>query len=104
MTKLIKTISSRELGNQKRIFCLFLIAVFIVGVFYIYFSASAVYHMIDRNIKTRQLESIFIEYQQAEEAYLGLLNEVNLDHAISLGFVENNKGGFAVRQTTVAQR
>lgn len=104
MTRLIRTISSRELENQKKIFWLFLIAVFIIGSFYIYFSASAVYHMIGRNMKTKQMESIFIEYQQAEETYLKLLNEVNLDHAISLGFVENNEGGFAVRQTTVAQR
>lgn len=104
MTRMIKAISSKELENQKRIFGLFMIAIIIVGFFYVYFSGNTIFQIINKNNNAKHLQTVGFDYQQLEESYLKLIDGIDLDYAYSLGFVEQKKGDFAVRQTTVAQR
>ncbi len=104
MTKIIKTISSRELENQKKIFGLIMIAIFLIGFFYVYFAGVTIFQIINKTNNNEHLQSVSSDYQQLEEKYFEVLNDVDFEHALSLGFIEQGKGEFAVRQTTVAQR
>lgn len=104
MVKAIKTISSRELENQKRILGLIMIAIIIVGILYVYFAGSTIFQIINKNNNIKHFQEISFRYQQLEESYLKIIDEVDLNYTYSLGFVEQKGGNFAVRQTTVAQR
>jgi len=104
MTKMIKTISSKELENQKKIFGLIMIAIFLIGIFYIYFVGVIIFQIINKNNNNQHFQSVSSNYQQLEEKYFEVIKDVDLDHALSLGFVEQGNGEFVVRQTTVAQR
>lgn len=104
MTKMIKIISSKQLENQKKIFGLIMIAIFLIGVFYIYFVGITIFQIINKTNNNKHLQSVSLDYQQLEEKYFEILNDVNFEQALSLGFVEQGKSEFAVRQTTVAQR
>jgi len=104
MVRTIKTISSKEMENQKKIFGLIMIAIIMIGILYVYFAGTTIFQIINKNNNTKHFQTISFQYQQLEENYLKLIDEVDLDYARSLGFVEQKKGDFAVRQTTVAQR
>lgn len=104
MTKIIKTISSKELENQKKIFGLIMIAIFLIGIFYVYFAGATIFQIISKTNNNKHLQSVSSDYQQLEEKYFQVLNDIDFERALSLGFIEQGKSEFAVRQTTVAQR
>lgn len=73
-------------------------------IFYVYSASLTVIEIVNRNKNEASLQLLNIEYQQIEEKYFELLQNLNLSQAYSLGFIDEKKGGFAVRQTTVARR
>lgn len=90
--------------NSKALFFISVIAIFLIVSFYIYFVSLTMIEIVNRNKNETTFQSINLEYQKIEERYFELLENLNLDQAYSLGFIDEKKSGFAVRQTTVARR
>ncbi|MFH1956157.1 MAG: hypothetical protein ABIJ28_00710, partial [Patescibacteria group bacterium] len=104
MTKLIKTISSNQLQNEKKIFKILVVSLCLIGILYFYFASSTIFYIINKNNGLGKINSINLDCQGLEENYFAMANDLNLDTMFEKGFVEETKGNFAVRQTTMAQR
>lgn len=97
MTKLIKKPS-------KKTFFFLLSLIFMTTVCYFFFAGSMIYKMVGQEKKEEILKSLSYEHQRLEDQYFKKISEMDIDRALSLGFVEYKDSQFAVRQTTVAQR
>ena len=73
-------------------------------VCYFFFAGSMIYKMVGQEKKEENLKSLSYEYQRMEDQYFKMISEMDIDRALSLGFMEYKDSQFAVRQTTVAQR
>lgn len=106
MTRLIKKISkeSERENISRRIFLFLLGMVFLTSACYFFFAGSMIYKMVGQEKKEENLKSLSYEHQRLEDQYFKMISEMDIDRALSLGFVEYKDSKFAVRQTTVAQR
>jgi hypothetical protein len=102
MTKVI----AEKIENQgaKRLFGVVIFVIIMAGCFYLYFLGVTIKGIIDGSGNAKHLQTANYEYQQLEENYYKLLNRLDLEYAHSLGFVDQPKNEFAVRETVVAQR
>ena len=102
MTKII----AAKIENQgaKRLFGIVIFIIIITGCLYLYFLGVTIKGIIDNGGNAKHLQTTNYEYQQLEENYYKLLNRLDLEYARSLGFVDQPRNEFAVRETVVAQR
>lgn len=102
MTKAI----TEKIENQgaKKIFGILIFVIVLTACFYLYFLGVTIKGIIDSSGNTKILQTANYQYQQLEENYYQLLGRVDLEYAHSLGFVDQPKNEFAVRETVVAQR
>lgn len=102
MTKVIV----EKIKNQgaRRLFGVVIFIIVLASCFYLYFLGATIKGIIDSGNNVKRLQTANYEYQQLEENYYQLLGRFNLEYAHSLGFVDQPKNEFAVREVAVAQR
>lgn len=102
MTKVI----AEKIENQgvKRLLGIVIFIIILTSCFYLYFLGATIKGIIDSGNNIKRLQTANYEYQQLEENYYKLLGRFNLEYAHSLGFVDQPKNEFAVREVAVAQR
>ncbi|MFA4890326.1 MAG: hypothetical protein WC587_01690 [Candidatus Paceibacterota bacterium] len=102
MTKVL----AGKIENQgaKKLFGIVIFVIIMAGCFYLYFLGATIKGIINSSDNTKRLQTVSSEYQQLEENYYTLLGRFNLEYAHSLGFVDQPKNEFAVREIAVAQR
>ena len=102
MTKVL----AEKIENQgaKRLFGFVIFVIIMAGCFYLYFLGVTIKGIISSSNNVKHLQAVNYEYQQLEENYYKTLNQLDLEYAHSLGFVDQLKNEFAVREAVVAQR
>jgi len=102
MTKVL--VEKIENQGARRLFGILIFVIIMAGCFYLYFLGATIKGIIDSGNNIKRLQTANYEYQQLEENYYKLLNRIDLEYAHSLGFVDQPKNEFAVRDAVVAQR
>lgn len=97
MTRKNKTIEIKLLS-------LLVAGIFIMSCFYAYFLNLTVANIIAKKQNSRQIQKLALEEQKLEKNYFGILKQLNLEYADSLGFVAQRQTEIAVRQTSMARR
>jgi len=98
MTKVIK-----EKFNNVILVRLFLIAIVLISVLYIYFLNSTIQAIVETKNNGKNIQIISQEYQSLENEYFNLLGKIDIDYARQIGFVDqSSKVDYIVRQTAVA--
>jgi hypothetical protein len=91
--------------NPTIIFKLFVIAIFLIVVVYLYFVSITVTAAVESKENLKNLENINREYQELESQYFNLVGKFDLDYAQQLGFVDQGKKvDYVVRQTSLVLR
>lgn len=103
MTKLIKNISKINKLQQIILWSLVSLIIF-SGVFYLYLTFTVVIETAMMNRNLIELKSLNKSYQQTEEVYFNEISKLTFDHALALGFEENNDIQFASRGNLFAKR
>lgn len=89
---------------KKRMVMPLLVLVLTLSVAYVYFVNSAVIEIIAKNNNSTYLKSISSEYRELEAIYFDTINNIDLERAHSLGFVEQGKNDYVIRPVEVASR
>ena len=98
MTKVIK-----EKFNNIILVRLFLIAIVLVSVLYLYFLNSTIRAIVQTKNNDKNIQIISQEYQNLESKYFNILGKIDIDYARQIGFVDQiQKVDYIVRQTAVA--
>lgn len=98
MTKVIK-----EKFNIIILVRLFLIAIVLISVFYLYFLNNTIQAVVESKNNYKNIQIISQEYQNLESKYFNLLEKIDIDYARQIGFVDQSqKVDYIVRQTAVA--
>jgi len=98
MTKVIK-----EKFNNIILVRLFLIAIVLISVLYLYFLNSTIQAIVENKNNNKNIQIISQEYQSLESEYFNLLGKIDADYARQIGFVDQvQKVDYIVRQTAVA--
>jgi len=98
MTKVIK-----EKFNNIILVRLFLIAIVLISVLYIYFLNSTIQAIVETKNNGKNIQIISQEYQSLENEYFNLLGKIDIDYARQMGFVDqSSKVDYIIRQTAVA--
>ncbi|MCX6731708.1 MAG: hypothetical protein NTX55_01845 [Candidatus Parcubacteria bacterium] len=98
MTKVIK-----EKFNNVILVRLFLIAIVLISVLYVYFLNNTIQAIVQTKNSTKNIQIISQEYQNLEGKYFNLLGKIDIDYASQMGFIDQSqKIDYIVRQTAVA--
>lgn len=103
MTKIIKNkILSIGYSERKAFWYLVLTAVLLSG-FYIYFVNGAIMNVVERQKIEKQIASINSRVSDLESSYLALNDKINVDYAMSIGFVKVAKEKYVYRKALGAK-
>jgi len=98
MTKVIKA-----KFNNVILIRLFLIAIVLISVLYLYFLNNTIQAVIESKNNYKNIQIISQEYQSLENKYFNLLGKIDIDYARQMGFVDQaQRVDYIVRQTAVA--
>ena len=98
MTKVIKA-----KFNNIILVRLFLIAIVLISVLYLYFLNNTIQAIVESKNNYKNIQIISQEYQNLENKYFNLLGKIDIDYARQMGFVDQaQKVDYIVRQTAVA--
>ncbi len=98
MTKVIKA-----KFNNVILVRLFLIAIVLISVLYLYFLNTTIRAIVESKNNYKNIQIISQEYQSIENTYFGLLGKIDIDYARQIGFVDQpQKVDYIVRQAAVA--
>ncbi len=93
-------------GNKiigRKIFSCLLGGILIISVFYVYFVNAAVGEIFAKKHNLSNLQNIRLEYQQMEENYFDIIGKIDMDYALSLGFVSQEQNDLIVRSSAVVR-
>jgi uncharacterized protein (UPF0262 family) len=104
MTKLMIKISKVE-QIQKKIFWSLLSLIVVAFIAYLCLLNIAIGETVGRKNALNDIQGVRAEYQQLEGEYFALANEIDIDYALSLGFVEQKNIAYITRtvQTAMAR-
>lgn len=98
MTKVIKS-----KFNNVILVRLFLIAIVLISVLYLYFLNNTIQAVVESKNNYKNVQMISQEYQSLESEYFNLLGKIDIDYARQIGFVDqSSKVDYIVRQAAVA--
>ncbi len=101
---MVNYLKNETLGkHQKEIFIVLILAVLIIGIFYVYCLAGIMAGIVNHNNNLKNLQNMKMGYQELEKNYLSFLSKFDLDYVYSLGFVSENSLSYVTRQIPVAQ-
>ncbi len=98
MTKVI-----RAKFNNVILVRLFLTAIVLISVLYLYFLNTTIRAIVESKNNYENIQIISQEYQNLESKYFNLLGKINIEYARQMGFIDQaQKVDYIVRQTAVA--
>jgi len=74
----------------------------VLGFSYLYFVNSTVAGIVGNNAGTKEYKNLSAECQQLEKEYLRLMGDIDLEYAVSKGFVEKKNADFVSRKKDYA--
>lgn len=99
MTKTIKN-KILSIGHSERKFFWYLVLFAVVfSGFYVYFVNSAIINVVERQKIEKEIASINSRISDLESSYIVLNRKINLDYALSAGFVKLAKEKYIYRKS-----
>ncbi len=89
--------------NRGKTFGALLGGILIMAVFYGYFVNLMVGEIVAKKENLSKLQAVSSEYQRLEEEYFGIIGGIDMDYALSLGFVSQERNDLLVRSSAVAR-
>lgn len=105
MTKAINTISKTGYEIFKtKIFNILIFSVVAMVILYVYFLSVTVVQTVARRNNINNLYTLNLEYQKLQESYFSTIENLNVEYAYALGFVDEKNPSFVSKTSAVAKR
>ena len=85
-------------GIEKKVFWLMTFVLFASVFSYMYFVKQTVFNIVERDRMVEELVGLSSQISEYEFYYIALKNDINLDYAHSVGFVDVKNPKFASRK------